>query len=65
MKLLDVKLEKVKSQKEATKLRKAFKEGLEPSSPIPDGIMDFFIQNSPLAEVEIIDCSWQKAQSTS
>ncbi|WJX41205.1 hypothetical protein P8452_28594 [Trifolium repens] len=39
--------------------------GLEPSTPIPDGIVDFLIQNSPLAEVEIIDCSYRKEQSTS
>ncbi|KAK2445414.1 F-box/FBD/LRR-repeat protein [Trifolium repens] len=42
------KFQKIKSPKEA---------GLEPSAPIPDGIVEFLIQNSPLAEVEIIDCT--------
>jgi len=41
-----------KSRKEAAKLRKAFKARLEPP-PIPDGIVDFLRQNSPLAEVNI------------
>lgn len=54
------KLEKMKSQKEADKLRKSFKEGLEPSAPIPDGIVDLLIQNSPSAQVEIIDYSYRK-----
>ncbi|XP_004504897.1 F-box/LRR-repeat protein At1g55660-like isoform X3 [Cicer arietinum] len=39
------------------KFQKEFKAGSEPSSPIPDGIVDFLIQNSPSAEVDIIDCS--------
>ncbi|KAK2391516.1 F-box/FBD/LRR-repeat protein [Trifolium repens] len=52
-----IKLEKIKSRKEAAKLRKSFKAGLEPSAPIPEGIENFLIQNSPLAEVKIIDCS--------
>ncbi|KAK2415860.1 F-box/LRR-repeat protein [Trifolium repens] len=42
-----------KSRKEAAKLRKAFKAGLKPP-PIPDGIIDFLRQNSPLTEVNII-----------
>ncbi|RHN53024.1 putative F-box domain, leucine-rich repeat domain, L domain-containing protein [Medicago truncatula] len=41
-----------KSRKEASKLRKAFKAGLEPPS-IPDGIVDFLLQNSPSAKVNI------------
>ncbi|GAU29467.1 hypothetical protein TSUD_65020 [Trifolium subterraneum] len=41
-----------KSRKEAAKLRKAFKAGLRPS-PIPDGIVDFLLQNSPSAKVNI------------
>ncbi|XP_058781225.1 F-box/FBD/LRR-repeat protein At1g78750-like [Vicia villosa] len=53
--LMEAKLEKMKSRKEAAKLRKSFKAGLEPSAPIPDGIVDLLIQNSPSAEVEIID----------
>ncbi|XP_058730946.1 F-box/LRR-repeat protein At4g14103-like isoform X1 [Vicia villosa] len=39
------------------KLQKESKAGSEPSSSIPDGIVDFLIQNSPSAEVDIIDCS--------
>ncbi|CAL5213525.1 unnamed protein product [Lathyrus oleraceus] len=38
------------------KLEKALKAGLEPSSPIPDGILNFLLQNSPSADVDIIDC---------
>ncbi|MCI01389.1 F-box family protein, partial [Trifolium medium] len=41
-----------KSRKEAAKLRKAFKAGLKPL-PIPDGIVDFLLQNSPSAKVNI------------
>jgi DNA-binding protein YbaB len=41
-----------KSRKEASKLRKAFKAGLQPPS-IPDGIVDFLLQNSPSAKVNI------------
>jgi hypothetical protein len=51
------KFQKIKSPKEAAKLQKLFETGLEPSAPIPDGIVEFLIQNSPLAEVEIIDCT--------
>ncbi|GAU32476.1 hypothetical protein TSUD_316830 [Trifolium subterraneum] len=58
-----IKLGKIKSRKEAAKLRKSFKAGLEPTAPIPDGILDFLVQNSPWAEVEIIDCSYRKEQS--
>lgn len=39
------------------KLQNEVKAGPEPSSPIPDGIVDFLIQNSPSAEVDIVDCS--------
>ncbi|CAJ2641164.1 unnamed protein product [Trifolium pratense] len=53
--LCDVKLRKVKSKKEAARLRKAFKKGLEPSPLIPEGIVDFLLQNSPSAEVDFID----------
>jgi hypothetical protein len=42
-----------KSRQEAAKLRKAYKAGLKPP-PIPDGIIDFLRQNSPLTEVNII-----------
>ncbi|GAU29469.1 hypothetical protein TSUD_65040 [Trifolium subterraneum] len=41
-----------KSRKEATKLRKAFDKGLQPPF-IPDGIVDFLLQNSPSAKVNI------------
>ncbi|XP_058733923.1 uncharacterized protein LOC131605602 [Vicia villosa] len=41
-----------KSRKEAAKLRKAFKAGLQPT-PIPDGVVDFLLQNSPSAKVDI------------
>jgi len=59
MALCEVKLKKVKSKKKAAKLRKAFIEGLEPSSLIPDGIVDLLLRNSPSAEVDFIDCSTQ------
>jgi len=41
-----------KSRKEAAKVRKAFKAGWEPPS-IPDGIVNFLLQNSPSAKVDI------------
>ncbi|GAU23643.1 hypothetical protein TSUD_304180 [Trifolium subterraneum] len=44
-------LRKVKSKKEATRLIKEF----EPSPLIPDGIVNFLLQNSPSAEVGYID----------
>jgi len=53
----DAMLQKVKSKKEAAKLRKAFRDGLIPSSLIPDGIVDFLLQNSPSAKVDYIDWS--------
>ncbi|KAL5054436.1 hypothetical protein RYX36_035118 [Vicia faba] len=37
-------------------LEKTLKAGFEPSSPIPDGILNFLLQNSPSADVDIIDC---------
>jgi hypothetical protein len=37
-------------------LIKSFKARFESGSLIPDGILNYLIQNSPLAEVEIIDC---------
>jgi len=42
-----------KSPEEAADLRRAFKEGLEPPS-IPDGIVDFLLQNSSLAKDNVI-----------
>jgi hypothetical protein len=56
MTLMDAMVEKAKSKREAARIRKAFKAGLEPSSPIPDGIVDFLKQNSPFAKVDYIDC---------
>ncbi|CAJ2641160.1 unnamed protein product [Trifolium pratense] len=53
--LCDVKLRKVKSKKKAARLRKAFEKGLEPSPLVPEGIVDFLLQNSPSAEVDFID----------
>ncbi|XP_004501663.1 putative F-box/FBD/LRR-repeat protein At1g78760 [Cicer arietinum] len=55
--LRDAKLRKAKSQKEAAWIRKAFKAGLEPSSLIPDGVVDFLLQNSRSAEVDFVDRS--------
>jgi hypothetical protein len=43
MTLCRVMLRKAKSTEEAANLVRAFREGLEPSSPIPDGIMDFLL----------------------
>jgi len=42
-----------KSPEEAADLRKTFRAGLEPPS-IPDGIVDFLLQNSSTAKVNII-----------
>lgn len=53
--LLEAKLSQINTEEEADELRKAFEVGLEPTSPIPGGIVDFLIQNSPLDEVEIIN----------
>ncbi|KAJ1424744.1 Leucine-rich repeat domain superfamily [Sesbania bispinosa] len=52
--LIERKIDNAKSRKEAAKLKKA---GFELSPPIPDGIVDFLLQNSPSAEVVIINCS--------
>lgn len=41
-----------KSRKEAAKLRREFKAGLQPH-PVPDGMVDFLLQNSPSAKVDI------------
>lgn len=47
-----------KTRKEAAKIRKAFNAGFEPSEFIPIGIVDVLLQNSPEANVDIIDyCS--------
>ncbi|AES73131.1 cytochrome C biogenesis protein ccsA, putative [Medicago truncatula] len=54
--LMEAKLQEIKSRKEAAKLRKSFKAGLEPSAPIPDGIINFLLQNSPSAQVYMVDC---------
>ncbi|XP_057425718.1 F-box protein At4g22280-like [Lotus japonicus] len=52
--------EATESRKEAAKLRKEadllWKNRRTLTAPLPDGIVDFLIQNSPSAEVEIIDC---------
>jgi hypothetical protein len=39
------------------KLEKALKAGFEPSSPIPDGILELLLDNSPSANVDIVECS--------
>ncbi|KAJ1424743.1 hypothetical protein SESBI_11450 [Sesbania bispinosa] len=52
--LRSIKLQNAKSRKEAAKLKK---EPIELCSPIPDGIVDFLLQNSPAAEVDFIKCS--------
>lgn len=57
MALCEVRLRAVKSKKEAAEIEKAFELGSEPSPPIPVGIVDFLRQNSPSAEVDIIDCT--------
>jgi len=54
--LMEAKLQEIKSRKEAAKLRKSFKAGLEPSASIPDGMINFLLQNSPSAEVYMVDC---------
>jgi hypothetical protein len=56
LKSLKVKIRQVsydgsKAHEEVDKLQEAFKVG---SSSIPDGIVDFLLQNSPSAEVHII-----------
>jgi hypothetical protein len=59
MTLRGVKLQKAKSMREVDMILKAFEEGLIPSSPVPDGIVNFLLQNSPLAKVNFIECSRQ------
>ncbi|XP_058785053.1 F-box protein At1g60400-like [Vicia villosa] len=56
MMLCHYKLHNVKSKEEASRIKKAFDLGLEPSPLVPDGIVDFLLQNSPSAEVDIADC---------
>ncbi|KEH33856.1 F-box/RNI/FBD-like domain protein, putative [Medicago truncatula] len=55
--LCEYKLKTVKSKKEATRIKKAYASGSEPSPPVPDGIVDFLRQNSPTAKVDFIDCT--------
>jgi len=52
--LMESMLRKVaaKSLKKAAKLRKAFEEGWRPQL-IPNGMVDFLLQNSPTAKLEI------------
>lgn len=52
MTLRDTKLEKAKSKREAARIRKAFKDGLE-LYHIPDGVVEFLLQNSPLPQLEL------------
>jgi hypothetical protein len=47
----------VKSKKEAARLKKAYESGSEPSPTVPDGIVDFLLQNSPSADVDFVDCT--------
>lgn len=56
-KLIDANLVKLsaRSQEEASKLHEAFKVVSKSSSSIPEGILDFLLQNSPLAKVYIIN----------
>ncbi|XP_057456772.1 uncharacterized protein LOC130747760 [Lotus japonicus] len=44
-----------KTRKAIAKLKRAIKE--EMSTSIPDGVVDFLLQNSPSAKVDIIDCT--------
>ncbi|KAK2445421.1 hypothetical protein QL285_016352 [Trifolium repens] len=55
--LMDVKLQNAESKKERKRLRKKFKEE-ESDSLIPDGIVDFLLQNSPSVQVEYMVCSF-------
>ncbi|XP_058779559.1 F-box protein At1g60400-like [Vicia villosa] len=56
MMLRDVKLLNVESKKEAARIQEAFNLGLEPSPLVPDEIVDFLLQNSPSAKVDLVDC---------
>ncbi|XP_058721833.1 uncharacterized protein LOC131593374 [Vicia villosa] len=60
MLLCDEKLLNIKSKKEASRIEKAFESGLEPSPLVPDGVVDFLLQNSPSAEVDFVDCRKKK-----
>jgi hypothetical protein len=57
MLLCKVKLLTVESKEETARIKKAFELGSEPSPPIPVGMVDFLLQNSPSAEVDYIDCT--------
>ncbi|XP_045827215.1 F-box protein At4g22280-like [Trifolium pratense] len=65
MTLRSVQLRKAMSLREADRIEKAFKAGLIPSSPVPDGIVNFLLQNSPLAKVDFIECSRQPGEERS
>ncbi|PNX85944.1 putative F-box/RNI superfamily protein [Trifolium pratense] len=65
MTLRSVKLRKPMSLREANRIETAFKAGLIPSSPVPDGIVNFLLQNSPLAKVDFIECSRQPGEERS
>lgn len=56
-KLIDANLAQLpaRSQEEASKLQEAFKVGSKSSSSILEGILDFLLQNSPSAKVDIIN----------
>ncbi|GAU23645.1 hypothetical protein TSUD_304200 [Trifolium subterraneum] len=55
VKLLNAKSRNAESKNERKRLRKKFKEEIS-GSLIPNGIVNFLLQNSPSAEVEFIDC---------
>jgi hypothetical protein len=55
-KLVDANLAQLPARsQEVSKLHEAFKLGSKSSSSIPEGILDFLLQNSPSAKVDIID----------
>ncbi|CAK8564891.1 unnamed protein product [Lathyrus sativus] len=54
--LCNDKLQNVKSENESAMIQKAFDLGLELSPLVPDGIVDFLLQNSPSVEVDFVDC---------
>jgi hypothetical protein len=57
--LMAVKLQNAESKKPRKRLGKKFKEEEEESdSLIPDGIVNFLLQNSPSAQVEYMVCSF-------
>ncbi|XP_058782795.1 F-box/LRR-repeat protein At3g26922-like isoform X1 [Vicia villosa] len=55
MALCEDKLMNIKSMEEAARIKKAFDLGLQPSPLVPDGVVDFLLQNSPSAEVDFVD----------